>query len=379
MVLTELKFQDPRTKTYLGSPSIVRATDGALLATHDYFGPACPRNHEDEEHFSSVYRSDDDGKTWHAITHIANAYWSTLFVNNDATFLLGVSQQYGSIVIRKSEDNGFTWTHPQNERCGILFRGGTRHDPPNYHCAPVPVVNIRGRIYKAFEDCTPCVWGSGFQSFVISADENSDLLDACSWVMSNKLPFKPEYLVSGLFSVKVPGWLEGNIVEAPDGRIFNILRFNSEPLCDIAAVMDVSEDGGTQKFCQEKGFISFPGGNSKFTIRRDPETKIYLTLSNRNKRTETPWQRNILSLCGSKDLIKWHAIKDILLDDSGLPAEESIEKIGFQYVDWQFDGDSIIYLSRTAYNGAHTFHDANRITFHRIKNFRQALHVQALL
>lgn len=48
---------------------------------------------------------------------------------------------------------------------------------------------------------------------------------------------------------------------------------------------------------------------------------------------------------------------------------------GFQYVDWQFDGKDIILASRTAFDdvsgGAHSFHDANFLTFHRIAGFRQ--------
>jgi len=57
MKFNQIKFQNPKTKTYLGSPSIVRLTDDTLLATHDYFGPGCPRSHENEEHLTSVYRS----------------------------------------------------------------------------------------------------------------------------------------------------------------------------------------------------------------------------------------------------------------------------------------------------------------------------------
>jgi hypothetical protein len=44
-------------------------------------------------------------------------------------------------------------------------------------------------------------------------------------------------------------------------------------------------------------------------------------------------------------------------------------------VDWQFDGRHIIFLSRTAFDddfgGAHNYHDANYLTFHRIRNFRK--------
>ena len=212
MRFTELRVQDPATKTYLGSPSIVRLDNGDLLATHDYFGPGCPRNHENEEHLSSVYRSRDNGNHWANVTHIANAFWSTLFMLDGAVYLLGTSQQYGSIVIRRSTDNGNTWTHPGDEKSGLLFRGGPLRTPPNYHCAPVPVLIAGGRLYRAFEDCTPCDWPAGFQAFVISVDRGADLLDASNWTMSNRLPFDPSWLPADWGPLEQCGWLEGNLV-----------------------------------------------------------------------------------------------------------------------------------------------------------------------
>jgi hypothetical protein len=142
-------------------------------------------------------------------------------------------------------------------------------------------------------------------------------------------------------------------------------------LVDKAATVKVSEDGKRISFDFETGFIQFPGGMTKFTIRRDSTTKLYLTLSNNN--TDPNWssQRNILSLHISEDLIHWHHKKRLLEDDLALSHEESIRKTGFQYVDWQFDGEDIIYIVRTAYDGAHNFHDANRITFHQLENFRK--------
>ena len=114
MRLNELRYQASATRCYLGSPSLVRLENGDILATHDYFGPGCPRNHENEEHLTSVYRSSDNGATWVNVTHITGAYWSTLFLHAGAVCLLGTSQQYGSIVVRRSEDNGNTWTHPRD-------------------------------------------------------------------------------------------------------------------------------------------------------------------------------------------------------------------------------------------------------------------------
>lgn len=46
---------------------------------------------------------------------------------------------------------------------------------------------------------------------------------------------------------------------------------------------------------------------------------------------------------------------------------------GFQYVDFEFDKNDIIYLCRAAMNGAHSFHDANYSVFGRIENFRELL------
>ena len=146
------------------------------------------------------------------MTHIAGAFWSSLFVHRGAVYLLGASQQYGSIVIRRSEDGGNTWTHPADESSGLLFRGGPYREGPNYHCAPVPVLEAGGRLYRAFEDCDPCQWPAGFQALVISADAGADLLRAASWRMSNKLPYDPAWNPPAWGPLQAPGWLEGNMV-----------------------------------------------------------------------------------------------------------------------------------------------------------------------
>jgi len=370
MELTEIKFQDAATRCYLGSPSLLELPGGELVVTHDYFGPGCPRNHENEEHLSSVYRSRDGGRSWANVTHVAGAFWSSLFEQHSAVYLIGTSQQYGSIVIRRSDDGGNTWTHPADERTGLLFRGGPFRKAPNYHCAPVPVLKKDGRIYRAFEDCDPCDWPRGFQSLVISAPEDADLLHASSWTMSNKVRFNPVWVPRAWGKLEAPGWLEGNVVETPQGELWNILRVNSAPAVDKAAVVRVHEEGRRISFDPAAGFLDFPGGMTKFTIRRDGQTGLYLTLSNNNTDAACPNQRNVLSLHASGDLTHWEHKLTLLEDDSGPSHADSVRLTGFQYADWQFDGDDIVYVVRTAYKGAHNFHDANRITFHRLRRFR---------
>ena len=373
MHFNELRYQNPRTKTYLGSPSLARLPNGDLIATHDYFGPGCPFNHEGEEHLVSVYLSHDEGRSWHNVTHLANAYWSGLFVHRGSVYLLGVSQRYGSIVIRRSDDGGYTWTHPADEQFGLLFRGGSYRQAPNYHCAPVPVMQKDGRLYRAFEDCDPDVWGTGFKALVISADAESDLLKSASWRMSNKLAYDPAWTPDTWGEVENPGWLEGNMVEAPNGDLWNILRFNSHPVVDKAAMVSVRDEGCRLSFDPATGFTEFPGGMTKFTIHRDPATGLFLTLSNNNTDPKHARQRNILSLHKSANLLHWEHVQTLIQDDSDLTHQDSIDYVGFQYVDWIFDGADILYLVRTAYGGAHNYHDSNRITYHKIEDYRRLL------
>ena len=395
----EIKYQPERTITFLGSPSILRLPDDSLLVTHDYFGTNCPRNHENEESLTSVYRSDDDGISWSNVTHLINAYWSSLFLHNGSVYLLGTSQKFGSIVIRRSDDGGLRWSHPKDADSGLLFPGGQFHDSPNYHCAPVAVLEHEGRLYKAFEDCESSVWGR-FRSCVISAPIDSDLLRASSWRMSNKLPFTSSWTLAAWGSVTRPVWREGNVIADPNGQLWNVLAFEASPLAqDTAAMVRIDQDGERLSFDPAAnpdpaapdgpgGFIHFPGAKAKFTLRRDSLTGTYLTLA--NAVTDPEWlmscwqatpppakgpkkhprQRNELWLCASDDLVQWKAVKRLLCDDSDLQPEESLLLTGFQYVDWQFDGDDLIYVVRAAYRGARNFHDSNRILFNREPAFR---------
>ena len=374
MDYSEVKYQPELARTYLGSPSIARLADGALVASHDYFGlPNCPRNHEDEESLSSIYRSDDDGASWINITHIMNCYWSSLFTHRGALYIFGVSQQYGSIVIRRSDDGGFTWTHPADESSGWLFRGGPFRQAPNYHCAPVPVFEHEGRIYKAFEDADPPRHGPSFHSCVVSAPAESDLLDARNWTISNKIPFDPAWIPNDWQQPENPCWLEGNVALAPNGELWNILRFNASPMINKAAIVRIHDEGKRISFEPESGFIDFPGGRSKFTIRYDKSSGLYWSLVNNVSEPKWTRQRNTLSLSASRDLRNWRVLKTLMRDESGLSPEHSARLTGFQYVDWQFDGDDIIYVVRAAYRGAHNYHDANRIMFRKLKDFRAML------
>ena len=373
---TVIAHSPASSEIYLGSPSMIRLGNGELLAAHDTFGPNAPKNSHGEPNRTSIYRSADDGETWQKLCDIDDAYWSSLFELKGAVYLLGTACKNGHIVIRRSTDFGNTWTAPGDSSNGLLFIGGPKNTPPNYHCAPVPVVIHNGRVWRAFEDNAPTEskaelvgFAKDFKSLVISADVNSDLLKASSWTMSDKLPYDQstdrEDFGDGA------GWLEGNIVITPEHEIVNILRVDSKPAVDKAAMIRVSADGKRLTFDPNTGFIDFPGGMSKFTIRYDAASQKYWTISNNNTNPANPAQRNVLSLFSSEDLRSWKFERLLLRDQQDEPNLREDSKVGFQYVDWFIEGDDILFICRTAYNGAHNFHDANYISFHRIK---QATH-----
>lgn len=112
-------------------------------------------------------------------------------------------------------------------------------------------------------------------------------------------------------------------------------------------------------------YVPFPGNLSKFDILFDGVSGYYYSVINRICDDGQPAARNLLSLMRSVDLTAWDVVAD-LLDYR----HDDAQTVGFQYVSFLFDGDDLLFLSRTAWNGAKSYHDNNYITFHRVPNFR---------
>ena len=345
---------------YLGSPSICKLLNGDYVASHDLFGP---KSTEHQRAISRVYKSTDKGKSWRQIAEINGQFWSKLFVHRNSLYIFGTDKHHGNTIIRKSTDGGVSWTEPTDGSNGLLHRG-------EYHCAPMPLIEHKGRLWRAMEDAMGPVpgWGKRYGSFMMSIPVEADLMNAANWTSSNVMRYDSTYL-GGAFG----GWIEGNAVVAPDGNVVNMLRADYRVNGDEkAAIIQISPDGKTASFDRNTGFIDFPGGCKKFSIRYDPTTRRYWTLTNfvpkEFKGSNPERTRNTQALCSSTDLRTW-TVHHVILQ------HPDVSKHGFQYVDWMVEGNDIIAVSRTAWDdetgGAHRQHDANFMTFHRVKDFRK--------
>lgn len=340
---------------YLASPSLLRHPDGYLLASMDIFVSKGPQN------LTLIFRSDDDGQTWHHISELMPCFWGELFLHKGEVYMLSVSTEYGDLLIGRSTDGGKTFSTPVALLRGSNGKGGNS----GVHRYPQNITVHSGRIYSTLE------WGSWdnqdycHAAMVMSCDVEDDLLDPESWHFSPPLKYDPSW--PGTVNGEARGTIEGTLCETPAGELYSLMRYNiirGEPPYGLVLAYRVNTADPDAPL-EYSHAVEFPCNNSKFMIKFDPVTKRYYSVASRIDCVERRLRRNLLSLMRSKDLEHWEVVCD-LIDKR----DEDMEKVGFQYCDFSFEGEDLIFLSRTAYNNAHNYHDSNYITFHRVKNFR---------
>jgi len=275
---TQVYYSPESSLSFVGSPSIVRCgSDGPLLASHDCFGACGPRSAT-----AFVFSSLDNGTTWAPVGNSSGMYWATLFQREgDAgVYLMGSSSDgyttHATAALARSSDCGVTWT-PSVSLLSWQHQIST---------GPTPVLALGGRLWRAFER-NDGAWATGFGSFMLSAPQDAvSLLDPAVWTFSSTLDFAS---VAG----QVPpswgnpavapafGWLEGGAVELPEGMpgaVGIILRVNSAPAANKAALLTLANASALPIFA---GWIDFPGGMSKFSVRRDTLTGWWVTVRTR--------------------------------------------------------------------------------------------------
>ena len=338
---------------YLCSPSFICHPDGYLLSSIDVYCGGGGQN------LTMIFRSDDHGKSWHYVCDLFPCFWGKLFLHRGEVYMIGCSTEYGDLLIGKSSDGGMSFDTPT-----VLLRGtgGKKavRGGGGVHKSPQNVVCYGGRIYQTLE------WGGwantdyGHAAMVMSADENADLLCALSWSFTEPLKFG--YWHDDLLDLPMNSMMiEGTLAVSPDGKLQNIMRFEK---FHRALVLNVDTKNPEAQLSFDK-LVKFPGNYSKFMIKYDCVSERYYSIAAIVYDRKKASARNLLSLLCSRNLEEWECVCDIF-DYRDQPRE----KVGFQYVDFEFEGDDIIFLCRTAINNAASFHDSNYQTFHRIKNFR---------
>ncbi|MBE7033881.1 MAG: hypothetical protein E7406_06600 [Ruminococcaceae bacterium] len=342
---------------YLCSPSFVCHPDGYILASMDVF------NHRDAQNLTLIFRSDDNGESWHYASELMPCFWGKLFLHKDEIYMLSCSTEFGDLLIGKTTDGGKTFPAPT-----VLMRGSNgKKGKSGWHKNPQNILLHNGRIYEALEWA---YWDDEQRkqgptaALVMSCDEDDDLLVPENWSFTEPRLFNP----NDAPELKDIPWdvqaIEGTLTIAPDGKLLDIMRFGYDGYA-LCYEIDTANPEAPLKYSR---LMEFNAHRAKFMIQYDEVSKKYFTIANYIYNPETKFARNLSCLMRSDDLKKWEVVCN--LHDY---RHVDWHFAGIQYVAFEFQGDDIIYLARTALNNPHNHHDSNYSTFHRIKNFRELL------
>jgi len=399
---------------------------GRYIFTNDISGPDVaklpefevlePNPHTNPEHYvypnkkklGQIYVSDDRGHTWQrkAVRSFCHA---RPFAFGNTVYVLG---QVGDLVIYCSHDGGETWDDGQ-----YLTENEIWHQSA---CN----VWIENNIVTLVMECR--FWEEGEQHLyhdwsvcqlapvVMRGDLRTDLTRRENWTFSNALRFKDvidenqlEYFgvpfmhthnlpaAEGTFQTHNLGWLESNIVRITDpdhvwydpaGNTFHIFMRAHTAGTGYCAMMKavISEENGKEIITVQPEtapsgrkivFLPMPGGQMRFHILWDAQTKLFWLLSTQavdsmvrmdrlpEDRYNIPCdERRRMQLSFSKNLVDWCF--------AGLVSMGASEKQSRHYAAMAIDGDDLLVVSRSGDACAATPHDTNLATFHRIENFR---------
>ncbi|HBP20088.1 MAG TPA: hypothetical protein DEA08_20150 [Planctomycetes bacterium] len=343
--------------SFISSPTLAVLPNGHYVAGHDLFRNGGKESPEGRG-TTKVFRSTDRGRTWQQVAKLSQASWSTLFWHRGALYLFGKTKAGSDIVIRRSRDEGRTWTTPRDASRGQLGpSGGTTPNTPVIH---------GGRLWIA----------TGVR--VWSAPVGADLLQASSWTRSGRPPTDKSYL-NGRFTF----WSEGQVVAAPAQGVFVLPKIWDRP---FTALLGFGRPNRRPSFDPAQDFVRLPGAEKKFGVRYDPVSNRFWALTNpvlkRHERdANVPWSvwrfwrkavtpglvRNAAAIYSSRDLRSWRFEQVFLYS-------RDVKHTGFQYLNFSIEGNDLLVVSRTAFKvGRHEpprAHDSNLLTFHRVRDFR---------
>ncbi|WP_146849947.1 sialidase family protein [Brevifollis gellanilyticus] len=400
---------DP-ARIYCYTPAICRLPSGRLVVTHEISSAGKPVPPDNKPfHEARVMTSDDGGKIW-TQRHTFNLTFARPFVAGKSLYIVGMKSQVG---VLRSDDDGITWS----EQVSLNDKG-------IWHQSACNVLFTKGNVYLVMEKHAPLRGIQGWQvgdlaPVLMRAKADSDLLDRKSWTFASELVFEdlPESRMPNAFgfpfhpmdrkkvtflvppkgrSIAPAGWLETNVVQFTDpqhlwhdpaGKTFYLWMRANTGMTNYAAIAQVkeNEDGSmtTSVVKSPAGtpmlFVPCPGGQMRFHVEWDEKTKLYWLLGSQTTdsmirpdampkdRWGTPDnERHRLVLHFSKNMIDWCF--------AGVVSIGATPKESRHYASMCIDGEDLVIVSRSGDEKAHSAHNGNLITFHRVQRFRSLVY-----
>ncbi len=358
---------------YMHDPGMTMLPSGKVLVAAPCLGESTT-GAQNVDHSVRVFiaRSSDGGQTWDTVATLPYSD-ATPFVSGGRLFMFVQKKKWENVSLVTSTDDGTTWSDPV-----ILFSG------VYWNCHTSMAIE-RGKIHWALQTDDPTYTQSGL--VVISGDVSKDLMAPASWQMSEKAahPGTPPAIVPA--NVQKPAWWGGNVDEwlepnvvSVNGRMRVLLRTiidgygtaGATVVCDF----DDATAPGQTTFSQ---FYPMPCGQNKFFILKDAPSRLFWMLGNLPADSQAQifdWNavradghflpgpgndRRFLMLFYSVDALNWFP--------AGCVARADGLGHSFMYPAADVDGDDLVLIARSSINGQ-SQHDADAVTFHRVKNFR---------
>ena len=365
---------------YLYTPAIAQGFGGRFVVAVDYGGPGTYSLDGPKSDFGDykagnqirVLLSDDKGKTWRETPARIPMMHEILFKAGGSLYMIGHS---GRLLITRSDDNGETWSEP-----AVLC------PEPRWHQSCTAVDVYDGKVTLVYEKwvAEKHKW-PGVGPVLMQAREDTDLTDPSNWKFSELYNPDDDMEAARPSGIPVnapgaPGMLETNVIRVHNpanpfydatGKSVALLARASTGFPDIGVMLKgyEREDGSLAigRFRKNEGevyFVHIPGGDLKFHILYDPESRLYWLLHSQIDGRMN--YRRRLALSYSPDLLRWTF--------AGLVAVGPTDHSARHYATMIQDGDDLFIVSRSGDERARTAHDGNIVTFHRIKDFRKLIY-----
>ncbi len=369
---------------YIADPAIAVMPDGSYLIAHSIFGGGT-----DQANLTTkVFRSTDEGATWTRVATMNRLQRANLFTHDGVAYCLGTGRiddnDSSHLVIRKSTDNGLTWTAGPATAAdpGYLRIGGTG--------TPSTPVVFNGRVWMSRG------------TFALSGDLTKDLMTPGAWSVNSNPQALPHADPRPAFRDAWPAyndqtfelWSESQIVASPQTGVVLMPKIELQPVAKGVtsvphfahiphiSLQTVSSVTSTMAIDPATTFVPLTGTEKKFGMTYDPATQKFYALTNTvlpkfETHEDAKHQgyykpqltRNTGTLFSSRDLVHWDLEKIFI-------HSENVAHHAWQYFNFVVHQGDLLVASRTAFKTAQdTYdtprgHDSNLLTFHRISNYQ---------